>query len=253
MAVSPSGTRLYVAELGINAIAVLDAKTLAVLGHIPTAWYPYRVALSPDGRQLVCICFRGFGNGPNAGRSRFPQQRLLGYAGRGQRARRAVGQRTGYPDGQRPGRQRNCRPSRGSASMSSPVIPTVVGQTSKEIKYVVFITKENHTFDTIFDRVPGTKHDPSLLRWGLHQTIRQKGQPVLHDVAVMVNHNASGAAVHPERQLLHGARSLRRRASLARGRAAEQPDADDLLGRLVLQEGEHAPRVAATPWGRMAR
>ena len=40
MAVSPDGKRLYVAELGINAIAVLDAKTLAVLGHIPTAWYP---------------------------------------------------------------------------------------------------------------------------------------------------------------------------------------------------------------------
>jgi len=28
-----------------------------------------------------------------------------------------------------------------------------------------------------FDRVPGAKHDPSLLRWGLHQTIRQQGRP----------------------------------------------------------------------------
>jgi len=36
--------------------------------------------------------------------------------------------------------------------MSSPVIPTVPGKASKEIKYVVFITKENHTYDTIFDR-----------------------------------------------------------------------------------------------------
>ena len=80
MAVSPSGRRLYVAELGINAIAVLDAKTLAVLGHIPTAWYPYRVAVSPDGRQLVCICFRGFGNGPNAGKE-IPQSDFLQMRG----------------------------------------------------------------------------------------------------------------------------------------------------------------------------
>ncbi len=61
---------------------------------------------------------------------------------------------------------------------------------SKNVKYVVFITKENHTYDTIFDRVPGARHDPSLLRWGLHQTVEEKGQPTLNDVAVMVNHNA---------------------------------------------------------------
>ena len=80
MAVSPDGRRLYIAELGINAIAVLDTKTLAVLGHIPAAWYPYRVALSPDGRQLVCICFRGFGNGPNAGKE-IPKSDFLGMRG----------------------------------------------------------------------------------------------------------------------------------------------------------------------------
>jgi hypothetical protein len=74
--------------------------------------------------------------------------------------------------------------------MSSSVIPTTPGRLSKEIKYVVFIAKENHTYDTIFDRIPGAKDDPSLLRWGLHQTIQGRGQPTLEDVAVMVNHNA---------------------------------------------------------------
>ncbi|MGP8234767.1 MAG: YncE family protein, partial [Limisphaerales bacterium] len=67
MALSPDGAKLFVAEMSINAIAVLDTKTMQILGHIPTAWYPYRVAISPDGRKLACICFRGFGNGPNAG------------------------------------------------------------------------------------------------------------------------------------------------------------------------------------------
>src|SRR5580698_9121554 len=80
IAVSPDGKRLYVAELGINAIAVLDAATLQVLGHIPTAWYPYRVTLSPDGRQLLCICFRGFGNGPSGG-ANVPKSDFAGMRG----------------------------------------------------------------------------------------------------------------------------------------------------------------------------
>lgn len=189
MAVSPDGRRLFVAELGINAIAVLDAKTLAVKGHIPTAWYPYRVALSPDGRQLVCVCFRGFGNGPNAGKEK-PNSDYL-------RMRGVVSILDVPSDSELTTMTANVLAYNGIAdrgadrqAMTTPVIPNVPGQISQEIKYVVFITKENHTFDTIFDRIPGARHDPSLLRWGLHQTISQEGQPTLQDVGVMVNHNA---------------------------------------------------------------
>jgi len=189
MAVSPQGDRLYVAEMGINAIAVLNAKTLAVLGHIPTAWYPYRVTVSPDGKQLACICFRGFGNGPNAG-SQIPKSDFLGMQGvlsvldvpsDKQLATMTahVLEYNGLID-----------QSQDRASMCSPVVSPAPGEASSQIKYVVFIAKENHTYDTIFDRVPGARDDPSLLRWGLHQTLRETGQPTLENVAVMVNHNA---------------------------------------------------------------
>ncbi len=189
MVVSPDGTRLYVAELGINAIAVLDAKTLSVLGHIPTAWYPYRVALSPDGRQLVCICFRGFGSGPNAGKE-IPKSEFL-------RMRGVVSVLDVPSDAALKTMTADVLNYNGIVdrradreTMSSPVIPTVPGKMSKQIKYVVFITKENHTYDTIFDRIPGAKDDPGLLRWGLNQTIEGKDQPKLEGVGVMMNHNA---------------------------------------------------------------
>jgi YVTN family beta-propeller protein len=189
MVVSPDGKRLYVAELGINAIAVLDAATLTVLGHIPTAWYPYRIAVSPDGRQLACICFRGFGNGPNAGKE-IPKSDFLGMRG-------VVSVLDVPSDTDLKAMTSDVLSCNGiedhsndRESMSSPLIPGVPGKASKEIKHVVFITKENHTYDTIFDRVPGARHDPSLLRWGLHQTIEGKGEPRLEDVAVMVNHNS---------------------------------------------------------------
>ncbi len=189
MALSPDSDRLYVAELGINAIGVLDADSLEILGHIPTAWYPYRVAVSKDGRKLACICLRGFGNGPNAGKD-IPKSPFLGMRGSlsildvpsGETLSKLT-DRVLHDNGIEDR-------SEDRAAMASPVIPTVPGEVSKQIKNVVFITKENHTYDTIFDRIPGAKHDPSLLRWGLHQRLQQEGQPTLEDVGVMVNHNA---------------------------------------------------------------
>jgi YVTN family beta-propeller protein len=189
MAVSPDGKRLYVAELGINAIGVLDAHSLAVLGHIPTAWYPYRVALSPDGLKLACVCFRGFGDGPSAG-SEIPKSEFLGMRG--------VLSILDVPtDSELKSMTADVLAYNGMVdrsadreTMASPVIPTEPGKLSKQIRHVVFITKENHTYDTIFDRIPGAKHDPSLLRWGLHQRIEQEAQATLNDVGVMVNHNA---------------------------------------------------------------
>ncbi len=183
------GKRLYVAESGINAIGVLDARSGRVLGHIPTAWYPYRVALSRDGRRVLAISFRGFGSGPK-GSSHPPDSPYLGMQGSfhvipvpGEpelaRYTQTVLENNGMVDR-----------STDRAALSSPLVPTTPGQTSAEIKYVVFITKENHTYDTIFDHVPGANDDPRLLRWGLHQTIRQNGQPTIEDTVVMSNHNA---------------------------------------------------------------
>ncbi len=193
MVVSADGAKLFVAESGINAIGVLDARTLQVLGHIPTAWYPYRVAISPDGRHLACVNFKGFGNGPNAGQQ-IPKSDFLGMKG-------VVSILNPPADGELAKLTQRVLEYNGMvdravnrAQMASPVIPALVGRASREIKYVVFITKENHTYDAVFDRVPGARHDPSLLRWGLHQTIKGNGQPTLEDAAVMVNHNALARA-----------------------------------------------------------
>jgi YVTN family beta-propeller protein len=176
MVVSPDGARLYVAESGINAIAVMDARTLKVQGHIPTAWYPYRLAISPDGRRLACISFKGFGNGPNAGKN-IPKSDFLQMQG--------VMSLLDVPSGEalRQMTQQvlecNGIVDRASdrAAMSSPIIPAVAGQVSKQIKYVVFITKENHTYDTIFDRIPGAKHDPSLCDGGCTKRSRRTANP----------------------------------------------------------------------------
>lgn len=189
MAMSPDGGRLYVAESGLNAIGVIDTKRGKVLGHIPTAWYPYRVAVTPDGKHLSVICFRGFGNGPSGGKEipTDPFMRMRGTLTAIDVPTDAALDRmtqdtlayNGIVDR-----------SADRATMTNPLVPAVPGTPSSQIKYVVFITKENHTYDTIFDHIPGANDDPSLLRWGLHQRITGPNQPTLEDVAVMTNHNA---------------------------------------------------------------
>ncbi len=189
IAVSADGRRLFVAESGLNAIAVVDRASRKVVGLIPTAWYPYRVAPTADGKSLACICFKGFGNGanggPNAAKDPFAFLRgsfhTIPVPTDAELATmtRSVLRNNGIVDA-----------TADYARMRSPVWSNVLGKRSDQIKTVVFITKENHTYDAIFDRVPGADGDPSLLKWGLDQTIEGPGQPTLSHVAVMTNHNA---------------------------------------------------------------
>lgn len=188
IALSPDKKRLYVAESGLNSIAVIDRAQRRVVGLIPTAWYPYRVVLTPDGKSLATICFKGFGNGPTGG-ANLPKDEFAHMRG----SFHAIPVPS---DAELPVMTKTVLENNGIVDatkdyekMKSPVWSNILGKKSDQIKYVVFITKENHTFDTIFDRIPGSENDPSLLRWGLDQKIVQAGQPTLEHVAVMTNHN----------------------------------------------------------------
>lgn len=68
IAVSRNGMRTYVAEAGLNSVAVLDTsnpKNPSLLGRIPTGWYPTGVVLSPDNKTLYVINAKGVGEDIN--------------------------------------------------------------------------------------------------------------------------------------------------------------------------------------------
>jgi YVTN family beta-propeller protein len=67
LALSPDQKRLYVAESGINAVAVINVADQKVLGHIPTGWFPSKIEVSRDGKKLIIANAKGFGSGPNGG------------------------------------------------------------------------------------------------------------------------------------------------------------------------------------------
>ena len=71
-AVALNNGKLYVTCGGINAVAVVDAKTMRHEGMIPTGWYPNSVAVSPDGKHLAVGSLLGAGSGwQNDPKSRF--------------------------------------------------------------------------------------------------------------------------------------------------------------------------------------
>jgi DNA-binding beta-propeller fold protein YncE len=80
LAVSPDQKRLFVAESGINAIGVIDIQKLKVIGHIPTGWFPSKLEVTPDGNTLVVSNAKGFGSGPNGGKS-FQEGKAGSYIG----------------------------------------------------------------------------------------------------------------------------------------------------------------------------
>jgi YVTN family beta-propeller protein len=72
LALTPDRSLLFVAEAGINSVAVLDTSSPLsprLLGRILTGWYPTALEVSPDGRALYIVNAKGIGEdvGPGGG------------------------------------------------------------------------------------------------------------------------------------------------------------------------------------------
>jgi len=186
MALSPDETRLYVACSGINAVAVLDANQGQVLGYIPTAWFPARLAMSPEGKTLYVANTKGFGAGPNGGPSfhEGPEGVYIGDITHGYVSMVSIPEEGALKQQtarvlENNGFQAAAHPAQRSADF--PVPPAA--QPSAKIHHVVFIVRENRTFDEVFGdlRIRGARIDREggLARWGEKAVVKDKEEPVV--------------------------------------------------------------------------
>lgn len=196
LAVSPDGSRMYVAESGINAVAVIDMKEFAVIGHIPVCWFPAIVKVSPDGKRLFVVNAKGYGSGPNAG-PKFINS-VDTYVGRLMKGTLSIIDIPG--DDKLKEKTEQVLNNNGFIESPAPAetgpVPRVPGSPSKQIKYVVFITKENRTYDEVFgdlkyDNGQKVEGMPSLARFGLKATVSNTDtKQIINDVSVTPNHHA---------------------------------------------------------------
>jgi YVTN family beta-propeller protein len=187
LVVSPDGEHLYVANADNNCVAVVDIESpnrSQVQGFIPTGWYPTSVAMTPDGKRLLIGVGKGNQTRPNA---RFPSEldvKIKEAAGRG-RPYPYIGTTLSgalsivqVPDAAKLAEYteivyRNCPYSdqllTGKEHEEKTAIPTKLGGASP-IKHVIYIIKENRTYDQVFGDIGRGNCDPSLVMFGADVT-----------------------------------------------------------------------------------
>ncbi len=197
LSLSPDQKRLYVAESGINAVGIIDIPTMNVIGHIPVGWFPSKLKVSPDGKKLVIANAKGYGSGPNGG-SRFKIGAEGSYIGNLMKGSVTV---LDIPSDEQLKVETqkvmayNFRIGQNPIPNPSPTgkgdfLPLSSGK-GLGVRYFVFISKENRTYDEIFGQLKKGNGDPTLARFGMDVTFANKnGSQRVEKATVMPNHLA---------------------------------------------------------------
>jgi DNA-binding beta-propeller fold protein YncE len=173
LALSPDENTLFVANANVNAVAVFDVsvrRKSRSLGFIPVGWYPTSVRVTPDGRRLLVANGKGATPkaNPKAGAPGKDPPQYIGnlYSGtlsvidlpRGPQWETQMAAWTAEAY--------RCTPLKaGEAVTAAPPsgnpIPAKVGDSSP-IQYVIYIIKENRTYDQILGDMPKGNGDGKL-------------------------------------------------------------------------------------------
>jgi DNA-binding beta-propeller fold protein YncE len=183
LALSPDETMLFSANSISDSVGVFDLKKDAggasgeAAGFIPTEWYPTVVAATRT--DLLIASAKGRGSGPNPkpigtrddGRPRYPYGPAMIH---GSLARIPLAEvRSNLAAYTKQVVDTNALRGNGDQ------VPFAGGE--NKIRHVIYIIKENRTYDQVFGDLAGTNGDPSLTMYGeditpnQHKLARQFG------------------------------------------------------------------------------
>jgi sugar lactone lactonase YvrE len=170
IALSPDGSRLYVACASFDAVAVFDVRPtgpLFAIGFIPTEWYPSALAIA--GNDLLIATAKGEGSGPNKMENRIRSEHhknvhpyiptLIG--GSIQRISLADIDKNLAAYSRQVDEDNLEEKDPGKFAFAAGKNP---------IRHVIYILKENRTYDQILGDLPVGNGDPSLTMYGAEIT-----------------------------------------------------------------------------------
>ncbi|MBI3875748.1 MAG: phosphoesterase, partial [Verrucomicrobia bacterium] len=195
VAVSPDGKTLFVANADNNCVMVVDISNAlsesarenresvsVVNGFIPSGWYPSAVCVSPDNNTLLVANGKGL-----TSRASFPSQKanprtihkgpVFDHPGKTLDgsisfvARPEAKQMAAYTEQVRKNSPYRPESFHTAPMKSDTVIPDKVGEPCP-IKYVLYVIKENRTYDQVFGDMKDAKGrpigngDPNLTIYG---------------------------------------------------------------------------------------
>jgi len=208
LAISPDGARVYVVLSDNNAVAVLNVERrgrTSVLGIVPTAAYPSAVAVLAGGKRILIGSGKGFGTGSNDKTPAIDKVAPQGYPyivalmngilfnvdvsdayGLTEMTKTVLAVSKYKP-------RMVERPFQAPRPGSSPV-PSRLGDASP-IKHVLYIIKENRTYDQLFgdltkDGKPYGNGDPRLTLFG--EEVTPNHRRLARDYVLLDNLYASG-------------------------------------------------------------
>ncbi|MDB5249082.1 MAG: Phosphoesterase family protein [Segetibacter sp.] len=166
---------LYAALLGFNAIAVIDVDKKVTTGLIPTGWGPARVQLSKDEKELYVITCRGYGAGPNGGKDFIApvQGTYIGDIQLGSFQKIPMPEVKQLAAYTKQSVDNTFIRMTVQDDLQNP-LPVLPGLRNSPIKHIVYITKENRTYDEVMGQLPSGKGDSTLARFGVRVNINDK-------------------------------------------------------------------------------
>ncbi len=186
LALSPDGSRLFVADAAINSIAVFDASIIPArapargpdqdwaMGFIPTEWYP--TALAAIGGDLLIATGKGEGTGPNSGPSQVPGKRGRKHPYIASLLYGSVS-RIDFRNAEKNLPELTHQAETSNLFNSSPG-RIEFKNASNPIRHVIYIIKENRTYDQVLGDLPVGNGDRSITMYGADIT------PNLHQLAL---------------------------------------------------------------------
>jgi len=160
---------LYVALLGFNAVAVIDVESKTTKSLIPTGWGPTRVQLSRDNGEIYITSCRGLGAGPNGGKGFVspPQGDYIGDIQLGSFQKVPVPDAVQLASWTKQTIDNTFKKTVVTDDAKNP-LPPLPGLRKSPVKYIVYITKENRSYDEVFGQLKGAAGDSTLARFGIN-------------------------------------------------------------------------------------
>ncbi|HUX97350.1 MAG TPA: bifunctional YncE family protein/alkaline phosphatase family protein [Bacteroidales bacterium] len=172
LTISPDGKFLYVANGTENAVCVINTNNPAKIeGYIPTGWYPGSVILNKTGDMLYVANIKGTGSRNQlTNRKGFNSHDHLGSISiipvPGSDKLEEMTATVDFNNSWAAGEKDKAKVSGKEKRVPVPELPD---QTSL-FKHVIYIIKENRTYDQVFGDIPCGDGDTSLVEFGYEVT-----------------------------------------------------------------------------------
>ncbi len=190
LALSPDGMVLYVTLGGENALAVVDLPHGLVSGRVPTGWYPSDVSRSADGRMLYVVNTKS-PSGPTSFKIDKGDNALPladGVAGFVYNLEKAGLLSFPVPDPEvlqtlsaDVDRNNGFEPRHDDQMMAF---------LHRRIKHIIYIMKENRTYDQVLGDLSQANGDPHLVQFG--QTLTPNNHKLASQFVALDNFYVSG-------------------------------------------------------------